>query len=51
MDATLDKFYIVIAGKLELRNSNFSYEDGKTIGTVSVGDTLGEEGIYELSST
>ena len=40
----------MVAGKLELRTSLDDYHTentGTTIGTVSAGETLGEEGIYE----
>ena len=47
-ESSFDRFYIIIAGKIELRGAP-PYGDGEasTIGAVGAGDTFGEEGIYE----
>ena len=39
----------MLVGKIELRGAPLYGEDqGKTIGTLGAGETLGEEGIYEV---
>ena len=50
-DYALSRAYIVIVGKIALQGFLGSHDSLGVIGYVEGGDTLGEEGLYEVSTT
>lgn len=47
-DVAEEKSYIIVVGKMALKNHIGAERSFETIGYVQAGDTLGEEGVYEM---